>query len=490
VEARRYESDKVIDRSPVAASRQEWDVIVVGGGIHGAMLALESSLRGYRSLLLERADFGGATSWNSLRIIHGGLRYLQTLDLLRFRRSRWYLQHFPDLVRPLRCLMPLDGSGLRRPLMFRTALLANEILRLEAGQDGSSRRCLPRSRVLSREETVSMEQGLATMRMLGSAMWYDASVEDPARLLMEVLRWACSTGAACLNYVEAVELITRSGAVAGVRALDQVSGEMLEFQGRVVANCAGPAVSEVASRFCQPAERLFLPSLAFNLLLDREPPMNGALAIGSLGKNGSYYFITAWRGLTLAGTYHASRPADTTLPAVSAEELSDFVTDLNGALPYLDLSESDVLRVLPGLLPANAKVSRDLATRSIILDHGRTGGVSGLYSISGVKYTTARRVAADTLRQAFGRRLRPRQPDVVRPPPVQQLSSADLANLCRRDPVEAAAFVERLVREEAVTCIEDLVYRRMDWGLVPADAEKTRQLILRLEPLPIGLASC
>jgi glycerol-3-phosphate dehydrogenase len=122
----------IITRDPVGAVRGRYDLIVVGGGIYGVMILLEASRRRLNALLVERDDFGGQTSFNSLRIIHGGLRYLQTLDLHRFRESvserQWFLRTFPDLIRPLPCLMPLHGDGLRRPPVLRAALAANDFL--------------------------------------------------------------------------------------------------------------------------------------------------------------------------------------------------------------------------------------------------------------------------------------------------------------------------------------------------------------------------
>lgn len=118
----------MIRRDPAAAAQESYDLIVIGGGIYGIALALESSRRGWRPLLLERGDFGGETSLNSLGIVHGGLRYLQSLDIIRFRESvaerRWFLAHFPDLVEPLKCLMPLYGGGLRRRSVIAAALSA------------------------------------------------------------------------------------------------------------------------------------------------------------------------------------------------------------------------------------------------------------------------------------------------------------------------------------------------------------------------------
>ena len=121
-----------IIREPLDAVKKKYDLIIIGGGIYGTMLSLEASRRGLLSLLLERDDFGQHTSFNSLRIIHGGLRYLQSLDLHRFRESvserKWFLKTFPHLIKTLPCLMPLYGNGLYHPFVLRTALLMNDIL--------------------------------------------------------------------------------------------------------------------------------------------------------------------------------------------------------------------------------------------------------------------------------------------------------------------------------------------------------------------------
>lgn len=122
----------MIQRDPVAVDRSSYDLVIVGGGVYGIALALEAARRRLGVLLVERRDFGGETSWNSLHIIHGGLRSLQSMDLHRFREMvaerRWWLQQFPDLVEPVPCLMPLYGRGLRRPSVLRSALLVTDLL--------------------------------------------------------------------------------------------------------------------------------------------------------------------------------------------------------------------------------------------------------------------------------------------------------------------------------------------------------------------------
>ncbi len=472
----------MIERAPRAATDPDYDLIVIGGGIHGAMLALESARRGYRALLLERSDFGGATSWNSLRIIHGGLRYLQTADLSRFRRSvteqKWYLRHFPDLVRPLECLMPLYGTGLRRPVVLKVALLANDLLRSARSGDAARSEALPGGRVLSRDETRAKVAAVAGDGLRGGALWYDASLRDPARLLMEVLRWACSAGAICLNYMDVVELVSEGGRVGGVRALDRAAESVLEYRAPIVVNAAGPRASELADRFGSPAPGLFRPSIAFNLLLDRDWPTDTALAVDRRIPGGRTYFVRAWRGRMLAGTYHAARPPETVEVTVTQEEVGSFLSDLNLALPSAELSESHVLRVMGGLLPAIQEWSHELATRHVVVDHGRNGGAAGLFSVVGVKYTTAHWVSEETLRTAFGGNLRPLRPEATRPEPIRSLTSSEIFAWHDRDPVGATAFLKRLACEEAVVHRDDLIYRRMDWGTDPADAEAIGRLLV------------
>ena len=139
------------------ARTEQCDVAVIGGGIYGIALAFESARRGLRTVLVERDDFGGGTSRNWLRILHGGLRYLQTLDLHRFRESvaerSWFLRNFPDLVEPLACLMPLYGPGLRRPPTFRMAFMADAALGWRRNDGLAPSHRLPAGRVLDIQDT-------------------------------------------------------------------------------------------------------------------------------------------------------------------------------------------------------------------------------------------------------------------------------------------------------------------------------------------------
>ncbi len=469
----------MIRRDPASAERARHDLIVVGGGIYGAMLALEASARGLRPLLLERDDFGGATSWNSLRIVHGGLRYLQKLDLHRFRESvaerRWYLRELPDLVRPLPCLMPLYGTGLHRPAVLRAALRLNDLLAWRRNAGVRTDRTLPSGAVLSPDETARRFPAVERSGLRGAALWHDAVMLNSQRVLIEVLRWAAARGAVLLNYVEAVGLLTDGGRVTGVRAVDRRTGEERTFRSPVVVNAAGPWAGAVARLAGPERPELFRPSLAFNAILDREPIADLATAVAPRRPGGRIYFLYPWNGRMLAGTYHAPWTDPVGPPTAPVALVDDFLADLNAAVPSLHLTRRDVVRVLAGLLPAARAGSADLAVRETILDHGATG-LSGLFSVSGVKYTTARLVAQKTVALAFPE-ARPTAAQIGRPEPVPIRDAEGMERWAEADRPGALAYVRRLIAEESVLQPDDLLLRRTDWSMDPASGERLAGLV-------------
>jgi glycerol-3-phosphate dehydrogenase len=472
-----------IPRLPAESASKEYDLIVVGGGIYGVALAFEAARRDYRPLLLERDDFGGGTSWSSLRIIHGGLRYLQNLDMRRFRESvaerRWFLRHFPDLVRPLPCLMPLYGHGLKRPSIFRLALACDDLLALDRNWDLEARARLARGKVLSRWETMRLFPQARRHGLIGGALWWDAVMLSSERVLMELLSWACSCGATALNYVEVERVLSEHGRITGVEARDRVAGRVHRFAADRVINATGPRSRIFAERIDPGVPALFRPTLAFNLLIDRPPPAEAAVAVQPQPEE-QIYFVLPWKGRTLAGTFHAGLPESALEPTVGEDHVAHFLGDLNVAIPGLDLTPQQVLHVYAGLLPGRRAGSAELAKRAVIHDHGSHGGPRGLHSVSGVKFTTARRVAEDTLRAIFGRQLRPPSSATGRPRPLFDLAGQTLLSAgtrCDGEAGEKEALARRIIREEAVVRAEDLLLRRLDSAAALADWDRASEIL-------------
>lgn len=397
-----------IIREPTRASEDTYDLIIVGGGIYGAMLALEATRRKLRPLLIERDDFGGATSFNSLRIIHAGFRYLQSLDFHRVRESigemRWFLHSFPNHVKPLPCLIPLYGKGLRRPFILRIGLLTYDYLSRKHNTGVRSDSAIGSGRIIDAAQTRKIFPLVDMEDLQGGAIWYDAFLPDSQRLIMEVFRWSCEYGATCLNYVETTQLLREKNSVAGVLALDRETGKYHEFKASIVLNASGPWCRDLARRFDRDEPTLFKSMMAWNVLFNRKALADYGLAIGPKKQKGHAYFLVPWKGMLFAGTGQAPWLRNEKKPMPSEEQLDKFCADLNLAVPNLKISKDEIIHVFPGLQSATRAGSTDFAEHEVIINHENKGGPIGFYSISGVKFTTSRLVAEKTLDLIFPER--------------------------------------------------------------------------------------
>ena len=477
----------MIRRKPTDAAQNTFDLVVIGAGIHGVATALEAARRGLGVVVIDRSDFGGETSWNSLRILHGGLRYLQTFDLARFRESvrarSWYVREFPSLVEPFPCLMPLYGEGLRRKAMLRPVLALNEQLR-RIWSAAAERDLIPVSRVLSNDEVREWFPGVRTAGLRGGALWYDAYLPQPQRVLIEMLRRVAACGGEALNYMEAIGwVVDDDGRIGGVNVRDRLADTDLLLRSRAVLNCAGPWAHELDASAHSIRDRGHAPSLAFNLLLNRPLDSDAAVAVEPVG-GGRTYFLHPLGSRTLAGTFHA--PAERPGATPTDRQISQFIDDLSAALPGFGVTRDDVLRVLAGTLPARHARTDDLATRDLWIDAGADGGPCGLFTLVGVKYTTAplaaRRAVDRIMARCFPGGSRFAVGNRVEPEPRAVPGWPAFARISREEPERARALVRSIVAEESVTSVEDLLLRRSDWGLVPTEFDEAEHLVRSLYP--------
>ncbi len=472
--------DGAIRRDPESAAAEPFDLIVVGAGIHGAAAALEASRRGLRVLVLDRGDFGGETSWSSLRILHGGLRYLQSFDLVRFRESvkarSWYVRELPSLVEPLVCLMPLYGEGPRRKTLLGPALALNELLRRVWAAD-SERDLIPGSRLLGATEVRNRFPAVRTTGLQGGALWHDAYVSQPQRVLIEMLRRVVSRGGSALNYVEATGWCLDDGnRILGVEARDLLTDTPITFASRAVLNCAGPWARGLDGANWPAGTESHAPSLAFNLLLDCPLDTASTVAVQPAG-GGRTYFLHPMGTRTLAGTYHAAADGPGGTP--SEAQISEFIGDLRAAIPGFAPARSDVLRVLAGTLPAKRVGTDDVETRDLWADAGARGGPEGLFTLVGVKYTTAPLAAKRAVKRIVQRcfpTVGGTGDGMTEPAPRPVPAWQEFADLARNHREQARVLVQAIVDNEGVTTVEDLLLRRVDWGLVPSEFDEAARL--------------
>jgi glycerol-3-phosphate dehydrogenase len=381
--------------------------------------------------------------------------------------------------------MPLYGRGMRRRSVLAAALKVNDLLS-RSRNEGIHRleSQIPAGRIVTRDETVALFPAVDRLGLNGAALWYDAVMLDSQRVIIEMLRWAVACGATTLNYVEAERLLVEKERVHGVVGRDTRTGRRFEYRAPVVVNCCGPWSGQVAERFDRSVPGLFRPSLALNVVLDIEPTFTTALAVTAKSRGARTYFLHPWKGRVLAGTYHAPWREGSEVSEPPVEEAVRFVAELRGAIPDLEISMDNVRRILSGLLPVKAAGSVRLAVREVILDHASLGGPDGLFSVSGVKFTTARRVAEKVLALVETKRGKPIPPSASAQPPQSEVPPPwpEFQQLVRDDIAKARGIAMKMVEKEAVLDISDLVLRRTDWGIDVAGADAVAEQILDLLP--------
>jgi len=369
-----------------------FDVLVVGGGIYGLTIAYDSAQRGLSVALIERHDFGSGASFNHLRTIHGGLRYLQHLDVARARESvrerRTIARIAPHAVRPLPFALPLYRSPLRGKIAMRAGFLVDRLVAFGRNRGVTDAHRLPGGRVFGRGTSAQRFPGLKRQRLTGAAVFHDYVMIEPDRLTFSYAIAASELGATLANHVEALSLITDNRRVVGVHARDALGARELDVRAHVTVNATGAGID----RLLQPLNiATGIPMLkAMNLVTRRDA---GDEALGGRSPSGRNLFLVPWRYRALFGTWESERAVDPDDTGVNEGEVAAFMAELNQAFPALDLTPADITLVHRGVVPAIANGDRvSLQGHDQIRDHA-TAGVEGLVTVSGAKYTTARAVA-------------------------------------------------------------------------------------------------
>jgi glycerol-3-phosphate dehydrogenase len=442
-----------------AASRH-FDIIIVGGGIYGAMLALEAGLRAVPTLLVERDDFASHTSSNNLRILHGGLRHLQNLDLVRYYESvaerRWYMKHFPELTRPLTCIMPLRGTGLQRRGLFKAALALNDALSVHRNAGVPDTHRLPAGRVIDVKELDPRHHHGLDFASGAAALWHDGLMISPQRILVDVVRWAASLGVAVANYASATAFLGDARQPSGIVVEDRLSGDVHEFQCRTIIDATGRGWAEPG--FDGPGPARPEMTLAWNLGLAKAP--FGDVALGATSHlDHNNYFLVPWGTRVMVGTAHDRLEPGHDAP--TERQIEEKLAAVRAAFPGFRVDHGDVVRVFSGLLPGR------MAGNTVRLDKRPTISIRGkahrVVTVNGVKFTTARRVA-DAILTRVSARHRFGEHALGQRPPAS--ADWDVARALESGSC-ADSLVDPLLRmavSESAHSVDDLLYRRTTLG--------------------------
>jgi glycerol-3-phosphate dehydrogenase len=402
----------VIARADALSSleRDEFDVVVIGGGVTGAGVALDAASRGYSVALVERDDFAAGTSSRSSKLVHGGLRYLQNFDLGLVREALLERQIMvnlaPHLVRPLPLLVPafegkrpdrLLGAGLN---MYDVMATERRERRRRRGGDSNGRRRTPdeegwspeRHRTIDAEETLRLLPALASREPTAAYLFYDCQTDD-VRLVLTVLGEAERYGAVCANSVEVTGLVERDGRAAGVLCRDALDGGEFEVTAPNVVNATGVWADQIKPDELHDEAEVprIRPSRGTHVTVSKELLHVVAGAVVPAG-GGRSIFVLPWLGRTLIGTTDNDYEGEDLRHIPPGQEDIAYLLDAVNEFFATSIGPSDLTGAYAGVRPlistGDPKKSVDISRKAELYETS-----SGLVTITGGKLTTWRRMA-------------------------------------------------------------------------------------------------
>lgn len=400
-------------------SNSEYDIIIIGGGMFGAAALWEAAHRGLSACLVERGDFCEATSANHFKMVHGGIRYIQHGDLVRLRESSVersaFLRIAPHLVTPLPILIPTYGHLMKGKEVLRTGMFLYDSLTLgrNIGIKDKNRK-IPSCYSISKNEVLNLYPGVKKENLTGGAIFHDAQMYNPPRLVLSFIKSAVNLGADAANYLEAKELIIKNNKCSGVRVKDKLSDEVFEINGKLVLSTLGPW----AANFLQASgiQLDYKPSFSRDtaFVLKRKTNTNIGLATtirtkdvdAVIDRGGRHLFIVPWidRDILMIGVWHIVWDKTEDKVFVTEQEIEEFLQEVNEAYPDLKLNIDDISLVNTGLTlfgettPGSKRMS--FGKRSLLLDHSIDNKIDGVISLIGVRATMGRGMAEKAINLA------------------------------------------------------------------------------------------
>ena len=412
------------DYSTVEATT--YDLIVIGGGINGVAVARDGALRGLKTILIEKGDFGGGTtSWSS-RLVHGGLRYLEYFEFNLVRESlrerEILLQTAPHLVKPIQMTIPIYAQGSRSYWEIQAGMILYDLLSYD--------KSLPNHRMLGSKKMQQLFRAIEPKGCRGAAQYYDAQVEYAERLCLEIVLSAQAAGADMLNYVTVTQLQRSGNRIDSLVCRDVETGEAIVVGGHdqtVVINTSGPWVDQVCRSGVKgnaPAPvgktRKIGGTRGSHIIVDRFPGApDEALYVEAL-TDGRPFFILPWLGMCLIGTTDIRHEGDLNKVHASNDEIDYLLNETNRVVPTAQLTRDSVRFTYAGVRPlpySEGKKTSSITRSHVLYDH-ISEQVENMVSLIGGKLTTHRQVGEEMVDVTLKKRKQPRSHSATRQAPL------------------------------------------------------------------------
>ncbi|RBL90622.1 glycerol-3-phosphate dehydrogenase/oxidase [Chitinophaga flava] len=461
-----------------AMPARTWDMIIIGGGATGLGIAMDAASRGYKTLLLEQADFAKGTSSRATKLVHGGVRYLAQGDIALVREALYerglLLNNAPHLAHNQQFIIP-HYSWWQGPF-YTIGLKIYDML--------SGRLSLGKSRHISKNEVTNRLPNIKADGLKGGIVYHDGQFDD-ARLAVNIAQTAAENGAVMLNYFKVDGLLKQDGKITGVTTTDLETGETFRVSGRTVINATGVFVDEILQLDNPGARPMVRPSQGVHLVLDASFLKSTSAIMIPKTPDGRVLFAVPWHNKVLLGT--TDTPLEThSMEPVALEQEIDFI--LSTAAQYLTRTptRADVFSMFAGLRPLAAPQKDTNSTKEISRSHKILVAPSGLITITGGKWTTFRKMAEDTVDEAIrqgnitpakcntkGMRIHgyQKQPMALAPLDVYGSDAAQVQAIAAMQPELAKTLHPQLpyikaqvvwaVRQEMARTVEDTLARRL-----------------------------
>lgn len=384
---------------------KKFDVVVVGGGITGAAVAYDAASRGLSVALVEKSDFGSATSAATSKLIHGGLRYLATMEFALVReslRERKTLENIaPNFVYPVPFMFTTGTQRLSQRRWFvEIGMIMYDILSFDKGRTWDKSKRIPWHSNIPARRVLELEPNVKRKGLTGAAIYYDCISIFPERLTLAFIKSAVKYGAQVANYAKVEDfLFDNNRHIAGVAVRDLLSGKTVEVRGSLTINCGGPwadIILGIAQK--KPKDEQLRRSEGIHVITKK---LINSHIVGTSTKEGRHFFLIPWRGHSLIGTTdkeYIGSPDEWRVTKKAIQELLDTVNENFGN--FEPIRYEDVLHAYGGLRPLVEDQTEDVyaTSRKYEIYDNAKDGLENLITVEGGKYTTSRNLAAHVMK--------------------------------------------------------------------------------------------
>jgi len=387
-----------MDRFIENENDKNFDIIVIGGGITGAAVAYAASSRGLKVALLEKGDFGGATSAATSKLIHGGLRYLANMEFGLVRESlkeRKILGNIaPNFVYPIPFMLPNYRKWQGGMWMIMMGMFLYDLLSFDKKDTWDKSKELSNHQTYRRNKTLRLESNVLKKKLSGSTIFYDYQSIFPERLTLAFIKSAIDYGTQVANYAKATSFVETDNKITGVVVNDLLNNKEIEVNAPLVVNCGGTwadLILNMASKG-KTINHKVKRSEGIHIITKK---MNNDHIISLIKGNGKHLMVMPWRNHTIIGTTDKEYNGDPDNYKVSRESIMEVIEDYNKLYGSGEMKYEDVIHAYGGLRPLvddQTEGSYESSRKYEVYDNS-ADGIDGLITVEGGKYTTSRNLA-------------------------------------------------------------------------------------------------